>query len=232
MDRAIIFALIIMSICVLEYNLATAVVAPHWEYDLIIKSDYSLQLFVNRSTYEKVVSITYDENHTEISREIHGKDGETGSIFWIKNNGKRNLTNLVVLSGKKLIKVVPILRVNETICIDPSHYYDIQILTQQGVYAHIYPVTPYPSTYYQEFAVLIQFLLPLLVVGDIASGFLYIKKRKTSYLVITLVLIALTILTITISFLLSYQIACSLSLSTFDDWNYLYRSLLLFLSSS
>lgn len=214
--KSAITAVFVMSICILEYNLALAIPPPHWEYDLIIKSDYSLQLFVNRSTYEKVVSITYDENHTEISRELHGRDGYPGSVFWIKNNGKRDLTNLVVLSGRKLIKVVPILRVNETISIDPSHYQDIQILTQQGVYAHIYPVVPHPSTYCQGSDVLILFLLSPLIAGDVAFSFLYIKKRKTLYLLIMLVLIMLTILLLLLYFF-SNQIACFLSPSTFGD---------------
>ena len=199
-------AFIIITIWTVGYNMTTAALPPHWEYDLTVMPDYSLQLFVNQSQYETVSSITYDENHTEVSRTIHGVAGSYHYIH-IKNNGNLNLTNVVIFSNIELIRVIPVLQVNDTIYINLLNWSNIEILTDQGVYAHIYSVTWRPGSH-QSFDFFAHFLLLLLFVsiaGSIFFGLRYIKKRKHIYLAISSLLMALVIILLYILIFLLYN---------------------------
>lgn len=199
-----------------ECDSSIAVVPPHWEYDVTVTHNASIQLFVNESTYETVSDIKYDSNHNEISRTIHGVLADTIFSYdgvYVKNIGKVNLTDMAVFSNishsNQYLIEVSFLEVNETIFIDIDtlNFTDqssIEIQTEQGVYAKIYSITPESSgcCFFEFNGLSVSFILLAIIsiFTGIFSGIRYKRNKKGSYLIILITTIILASVFLLVSY--------------------------------
>jgi len=195
-----------------------AVLPPHWEYDLTVFNDASLQLFINQSPYEIVIDIDYDNNHNEISRTIHGFLYDTIFSYervYFKNNGTVNLTNVVIFSNVSypdlyITDTVPFLGINETyfISIDRynwSEFSSIEIHTEQGVYAKIYSVSSKAGSYqtfeFNIFTISFVLLTFISILIGIIFGIQYKRNKKRYFLIILITSIILAFIFLILSYL-------------------------------
>jgi len=203
----IVLFLLLMFNNIFIYN-SSAIVGPHWEYDLICTNMSSIKLFVDKTPYESLLNTG---DNSILYKEIHGVVIDYQDYCIISNNGRSVITNISVftdenLSSKSLLLNKSFLDVNETLFLNLSQSEFFFLVSDQGVVAKIYLVDPKSEVGY--FFKLNSFSITLIIFATISfiSGlffiFYYPKKKRKIYLMLAVMFITLSIIFYIFSYLM------------------------------
>ncbi len=184
-----IIGLFVVAISFFSSSCFAAPAPPPVEYDLTNGYYASLDLSNNEQNMEEVESWWIDENSScegcEVEEEYRPKRVHgvicSNPPYIIKNNGGVNLTNVTFTYANSLVKSIPVLGVNETFLINESgsFFAEIEINTEQGVYARFYYDSDINYDSNQEILGGTIVIISLLIFAGLLFGIYYIFRSKT-----------------------------------------------------